>query len=525
MEGFALRDAGDEARAPLALRPVHLALVAFVVTLPAYAPTMGAFAEAPQFEAVADVFLFALFLAAVTSSAVVLLRGLQRPRKVFSRVRVTTIAAVAYLLGTMGVLGLLFAPAPLSAAAVGAGLLAGAALPLLVAEWARAVAVPIDQALVLCAFVVLTASFVGWILALLPLLALVPVFCLLLVAGVVVPPVAARVGDPALPLARPADTMRRLVSVTWLPLLGFAVYAFMTDVMAHSAFGVVQASFLGGAVAALVMFGVCFLWGRTPLLPWSYRILVPLMAAAFVVLGAFPAGTFPRDASVVALYVFYIVLALLGCAVLLAVVRNRELPANVASGFACGVAAAAALLGQILSQVLAVTDDFAPWLAVLTGAFVAVLLVFLGRTSWNELVAPRESAAAEESVLAAGSGAGDAAGGGTASAARGEEARGAGAPDGFEPSGRADAPGDAFELAESSMQSTLEARCAEVAAARGLSPREAEVLVFLARGFTPAYIAKSLVLSISTVRTHVRNIYRKLDVNKREELIHLIDEG
>ena len=318
--------------------------------------------------------------------------------------------------------------------------------------------------------------------------------------------------------------MRRLVSVTWLPLLGFAVYAFMTDVMAHSAFGVVQASFLGGAVAALVMFGVCFLWGRTPLLPWSYRILVPLMAAAFVVLGAFPAGTFPRDASVVALYVFYIVLALLGCAVLLAVVRNRELPANVASGFACGVAAAAALLGQILSQVLAVTDDFAPWLAVLTGAFVAVLLVFLGRTSWNELVAPRESAAAEESVLAAGSGAGDAAGGGTAGAARGEEPEGAGAPDGFEPSGRADAPGDAFELAESSMQSTLEARCAEVATARGLSPREAEVLVFLARGFTPAYIAKSLVLSVSTVRTHVRNIYRKLNVNKREELIHLIDE-
>ena len=524
MEGFALRDAGDEARAPLALRPVHLALVAFVVTLPAYAPTMGAFAEAPQFEAVADVFLFALFLAAVTSSAVVLLRGLQRPRKVFSRARVTTIAAVAYLLGTMGVLGLLFAPAPLPAAAVGAGLLAGAALPLLVAEWARAVAVPIDQALVLCAFVVLTASFVGWILALLPLLVLVPVFCLLLVAGVVVPPVAARMGDPALPLARPADTMRRLVSVTWLPLLGFAVYAFMTDVMAHSAFGVVQASFLGGAVAALVMFGVCFLWGRTPLLPWSYRILVPLMAAAFVVLGAFPAGTFPRDASVVALYVFYIVLALLGCAVLLAVVRNRELPANVASGFACGVAAAAALLGQILSQVLAVTDDFAPWLTVLTGAFVAVLLIFLGRTSWSELVAPRESAVAEGVAPAVHPAAGDAR---TASGDRAayEDAPAiAGASDECVLPARADAPGDAFQLAEPSMQNTLEARCAKVTEARGLSPREAEVLVYLARGFTPAYIAKSLVLSISTVRTHVRNIYRKLGINKREELLHLIDE-
>ncbi len=175
------------------------------------------------------------------------------------------------------------------------------------------------------------------------------------------------------------------------------------------------------------------------------------MAAAFVVLGAFPAGTFPRDASVVALYVFYIVLALLGCAVLLAVVRNRELPANVASGFACGVAAAAALLGQILSQVLAVTDDFAPWLTVLTGAFVAVLLIFLGRTSWSELVAPRESAVAEGVAPAVHPAAGDAR---TASGDRAayEDAPAiAGASDECVLPARADAPGDAFQLAEPSM--------------------------------------------------------------------------
>ncbi len=520
MEDFALRDAGDEERALLALRPIHLALVAFVVTVPAYAPTMGAFAGAPQFGAIADSFLFALLLAAVASSAVVLLRGLQRPRRLFSRSRVTALAAAAYVAGAMGILGLLFAPMPLPAAAVGAGLLAGAALPLLVAEWARAVACPIDQALVLGAFVVLTASFASWILTLLPPSALVFVFCLLLVAGVVVPLLAARVGDPATPLDRPGETMRRLMSVTWLPLLGFAAYAFMTEVMAHSAFGVVQASFLGGAAAALVMFGVCFLWGRRPLLPWCYRILVPLLAAAFVVLGAFPAGTFPRDASVVALYGFYIVLALLGCAVLLAVVHGRELPANVASGFACGVAAAAALLGQILSQVLAVTDDFAPWITVLTGAFVAVLLVFLGRTSWNELVEPCESAAAEGRAAASDEGAGESAASGDNALAGESAASGGNALAGES----ADAPGAVFELAEPDIQSTLEIRCADIAAARGLSPREAEVLVFLARGFTPAYIAKSLVLSISTVRTHVRNIYRKLGVNKREELIHLIDE-
>ena len=229
----------------------------------------------------------------------------------------------------------------------------------------------------------------------------------------------------------------------------------------------------------------------------------------------------------VALYVFYIVLALLGCAVLLAVVRNRELPANVASGFACGVAAAAALLGQILSQVLAVTDDFAPWLAVLTGAFVAVLLVFLGRTSWNELVAPRESAAAEESVLARRIGCwrrrwrrappG---------AARGEEPEAQALPMALSPPAAPMRP---------AMPSNWPSRACKApwrpAAPRWrrpglLSPRRPKVLVFQFAASRPAYIAKSLVLSISTVRTHVRNIYRKLNVNKREGApCHLIDKG
>ena len=77
---------------------------------------------------------------------------------------------------------------------------------------------------------------------------------------------------------------------------------------------------------------------------------------------------------------------------------------------------------------------------------------------------------------------------------------------------------------EETADASLEQKCAAIARMCRLTNREAEVLVYLARGFTPAYIAKSLVLSVSTVRTHVRNIYRKLGINKREELLHLIDE-
>ena len=49
----------------------------------------------------------------------------------------------------------------------------------------------------------------------------------------------------------------------------------------------------------------------------------------------------------------------------------------------------------------------------------------------------------------------------------------------------------------------------------GLRPREAEVLVRLAAGMSAREIAADLYLSVNTVKTHTRNLYRKLGVNTR----------
>ena len=49
----------------------------------------------------------------------------------------------------------------------------------------------------------------------------------------------------------------------------------------------------------------------------------------------------------------------------------------------------------------------------------------------------------------------------------------------------------------------------------GLSARESEVLVLLAQGRDPRDVAAELGVSLETVRTHVRNLYRKLDVTDR----------
>lgn len=54
---------------------------------------------------------------------------------------------------------------------------------------------------------------------------------------------------------------------------------------------------------------------------------------------------------------------------------------------------------------------------------------------------------------------------------------------------------------------------------QGLSKREQEMLEHLSRGYRYKEIADKLFVSIETVRTHIRNIYEKLQVNSRAEAL------
>jgi DNA-binding NarL/FixJ family response regulator len=54
-----------------------------------------------------------------------------------------------------------------------------------------------------------------------------------------------------------------------------------------------------------------------------------------------------------------------------------------------------------------------------------------------------------------------------------------------------------------------------------LTPREADVLELLQQGRSNAQIAIALSVGVETVRTHARNIYRKLGVKTRRELATL----
>lgn len=68
-------------------------------------------------------------------------------------------------------------------------------------------------------------------------------------------------------------------------------------------------------------------------------------------------------------------------------------------------------------------------------------------------------------------------------------------------------PVDAFVLNEAELQKL------------NLSKREYEVLQLLTKGYSNAEIAAELFLSLSTVKTHVSNLFVKMDVKSRTQAI------
>ena len=57
-----------------------------------------------------------------------------------------------------------------------------------------------------------------------------------------------------------------------------------------------------------------------------------------------------------------------------------------------------------------------------------------------------------------------------------------------------------------------------------LSERELEVLRLLATGLNGPEIARELVVSLNTMRTHTKNIYSKLGVNDRRAAVRRAKE-
>lgn len=65
--------------------------------------------------------------------------------------------------------------------------------------------------------------------------------------------------------------------------------------------------------------------------------------------------------------------------------------------------------------------------------------------------------------------------------------------------------------------------CMRVAEKYGLTPRESDVFLLLAKGRNAAYIEKTLFISNHTAKAHILNIYKKMDIHSLQELIDEVE--
>lgn len=66
---------------------------------------------------------------------------------------------------------------------------------------------------------------------------------------------------------------------------------------------------------------------------------------------------------------------------------------------------------------------------------------------------------------------------------------------------------------------------AAIAEAFGLTERELETASLIAKGFTAKRVAEELSLSVGTVQTYCKNIYRKMGIHKKDELIDAVESS
>jgi DNA-binding CsgD family transcriptional regulator len=81
-----------------------------------------------------------------------------------------------------------------------------------------------------------------------------------------------------------------------------------------------------------------------------------------------------------------------------------------------------------------------------------------------------------------------------------------------------------LEESELSEKMLLQTKVEEIARLYGLSPRERNVLGYLIRGRNASHIQKELIVSPHTAKSHIYNIYRKLDIHSQQKLMDFVEE-
>ncbi len=299
-----------------------------------------------------------------------------------------------------------------------------------------------------------------------------------------------------------SQRLRSFLDMTLVPGLGLALFAMLMAVRGelffenYDTYVVIQV-----AVAALLL--VCMLLPASmPLLRAVYRGLIPMLGIAVLAFNymseALWGGT---EFEVAAVMVLYTAAALLTLSTLAGMAHAAEFPCELVACAGVALFCLVTVATQRLCADMSADVVQVRVLIVVTSSLYAAGMA--AHALWRGLRADREGLMGEGLPPA------------PASRPVGEAASQPG-PAGEQVREAAAGAGSFIEDAG------IDARCDLIARTYALTAREREVLGYLARGHNGVYISDELLISPNTVRTHIHNIYRKLDVTCREDIIRIV---
>lgn len=272
-------------------------------------------------------------------------------------------------------------------------------------------------------------------------------------------------------------------SFPWKPVLLMAVYAFAYGLQEsslynetfgpHSALGTVL-------VAGIVFIGVVAKGNRFDL-GRIYRVALPLMVAGFLLLPSFGIlDTFASNLCVSASYMAFSILMML---IMSSMSYRYGMSAIWLFGIERGIRSIFSMSGRFVEGYMATSDI--PFLSSGIPLNIGVILLMVVCTvillSENEL-------SSRWGVTFLGS------------------------------------SDKEYDAAVAAKQNTVQ-RCREIAKEYKLSQREEEVLLLLAQKKPVSAIEKELVIANGTAKTHIKRIYKKMDIHSRDELNALFDKA
>ena len=340
------------------------------------------------------------------------------------------------------------------------------------------------------------AAVLGTGIAFLPEVLCVTLFVLAVVAAVSVPLVCgmgapqANVDDLANGAARSmGERLRSFADVASPALIGLLAFAFVVGTMRSMVIETHPFHLMALAVDGAVLVALALVRLKRPFAGLAYRSLIPALAVLLLAVTNISMALFggsPLDMAMI--YLLYTLAALLTLATLSAVAHAGEFPSDFVYGIPFALFCLASFVG-LQCAVVMTAEVIKVSTTVITTVYAFAMVVVPSVRA--QRLASTEPFLDEKPLLEPGT------------------------VNGGAPAGGGRAPGQPGSP-------SLEERCAALVREHHLTAREAEILGYVAAGYGSGYISEALYISPNTVRTHIHNIYGKLGVNSREDVLDLV---